>query len=262
MANHNIERSAGVNAHIRIAPTRCLYQGDSDLLETETRVLAVRGDSIAPAATCFYPGGGGQPCDIGQLVTADGTGHAVTGIRVDAGDVLWHDCDPPPDASRVGQLVRLRVDAERRLALTRHHTVLHVLNTLALREFGALITGVQIGTERSRIDFKVEGFGPAMCRALEAQVNAVLARNHAIRAWSITEAEFRARDDLRRTLTAEPPVRDGRVRVVEIVGFDAQACGGTHVHRLAELGRFEIVKTENKGRINKRLYVRLHAPTT
>ena len=177
-----------MNTHVAIAPTGRVYRDDNARLETTTQVLAVRADAVALAESCFYPGGGGQPCDTGRLSVEDGASHAVTDIRVDAGDVLWHVCEPPPDTSLAGQPVRLRVDAARRAALTRHHTVLHVLNTVALREFGALITGVQIGTDRSRIDFKVEDFGPDMCRALEAQVNAVLMRDHPLRARSITEA--------------------------------------------------------------------------
>jgi len=149
------------------------------------------------------------------------------------------------------------VNKERRLALTRYHTVLHVLNTIALRDYGGWITGVQIGVDQSRIDFKLDSLSAAMCAELEGKVNAVLAGNHALKAYYLSEEEFRRRDDLLRTLEARPPVSDGRVRVVEIQGFDAQACGGTHVGSTSEVGRFAIVRTENKGRINKRLYVRL-----
>ena len=95
---------------------------------------------------------------------------------------------------------------------------------------------------------------------METKVNGVLADDRPLRSYTIPEAEFRARDDLRRTLEAEPPVVDGRVRIVEIAGFDAQACGGTHVPTTAALGRFTITRTENKGRINKRLYVTLTQP--
>ena len=150
-----------------------------------------------------------------------------------------------------------RSTGSRRLALTRYHTVLHVVNTIALRDYAGWITGVQIGVDYSRIDFKLEGFSPALCAELETKVNAVLVRDLALRAYYLPEQEFRAREDLLRTLEARPPVIDGRVRVVEIVGFDAQACGGTHVSSTRELGRFSIFRTENKGKINKRLYVRL-----
>ena len=139
----------------------------------------------------------------------------------------------------------------------RYHTVLHVLNTIALRDYNGWITGVQIGVEYSRIDFRVDGFSAATCAELERKVNAVLQENHALVAYNVPEEEFRRRDDLLRTLEAKPPVSHGQVRVVEIQGFDAQACGGTHVRTTSEVGRFSIFRTENKGKINKRLYVRL-----
>jgi misacylated tRNA(Ala) deacylase len=85
----------------------------------------------------------------------------------------------------------------------------------------------------------------------------VLQGNHALKAYYITEDEFSKREHLLRTLDAKPPVSHGRVRVVEIQGFDAQACGGTHVSTTSDVGRFSILRTENKGKINKRLYVRI-----
>jgi misacylated tRNA(Ala) deacylase len=160
----------------------------------------------------------------------------------------------------VGQPVRLAVNKDRRLALMRYHTVLHVLNTIALRDYAGWITGVQIGTDYSRIDFKWENFSPALVPDLEEKVNAVLSGNHLLKSYTIPEGDFRQRGDLLRTLEARPPVLHGLVRVVEIEGFDAQACGGTHVHNTAEVGRFSIFRTDNKGRINKRLYVRLDPP--
>jgi misacylated tRNA(Ala) deacylase len=111
-----------------------------------------------------------------------------------------------------------------------------------------------------RIDFKLDALSAELCAELAHKVNAVIAGNHAVRAYYISEDEFRARGDLLRTLDARPPIANGRVRVVEIAGFDAQACGGTHVATTSEVGRFAIVRTENKGKINKRLYVRLDDP--
>ena len=139
----------------------------------------------------------------------------------------------------------------------RYHTVLHVLNSIALRDYAGWITGVQIGTDYSRIDFKLEDFSDALAAELETKVNVVLAEYHRIKSYYISEDEFRNRPDLLRTLDVKPPALHGQVRVVEIQGFDAQACGGTHVHTTSEVGRFTIFRTENKGRLNKRLYVRL-----
>jgi misacylated tRNA(Ala) deacylase len=132
-----------------------------------------------------------------------------------------------------------------------------VLNTIVLRDYGGWITGAQIATDYARIDFRLDRLSAQLSTELENKVNAVLQSDHAITAYNLTEEEFRARSDLMRTLEVRPPVIDGRVRVVEIAGFDAQACGGTHAHSTRELGRLSIFRTENKGRINKRLYVRL-----
>jgi misacylated tRNA(Ala) deacylase len=241
------------------ATTR-LYLEDDHCFDAAATIVAVAGDAVACDQTCFYPGGGGQPPDEGEARLESGKVLAILSARADADGVVWHVSRSTPSLDLVGRTARLSVDRDRRLALTRHHTVLHVLNTLTLRDYGGWITGVQIGVDYSRIDFKLEGLSPAMCAELEAKVNAVLAGNHTLRSSSIPEAEFRARGDLVRTLEAQPPVLGGRVRVVEIEGFDAQACGGTHVSTTAEVGRFSIVRTENKGRINKRLYVQLATP--
>ena len=95
--------------------------------------------------------------------------------------------------------------------------------------------------------FKLEGFSAALCAELERKVNAVLDGDHAVTSYYLPEAEFRQRDDLLRTLVAKPPVSQGQVRVVEIQGFDAQACGGAHVSATPEVGRFSIFRTENNG---------------
>ena len=141
----------------------------------------------------------------------------------------------------------------------RYHTVLHVLNTVTLRDYGGWITGVQINPDYSRIDFKLDNFTPALIAELEKKVNEVLAENHTLKSYMISEEEFRKRPDLLRTLDAQPPISHGKVRVVEIEGFDAQACGGTHMHNTSEVGRFSIFRADNKGKNNKRLYVRVES---
>jgi len=243
-----------------MAPTTRLYLDDDHAFETDATVVAVTAGALACDRTCFYPGGGGQPPDHGTITPAGAPGVAILSVRADADGVVWHTAAAPLAPDLVGRTAHLSLDRERRLALTRHHTVLHVLNTTALREYGGWITGVQIGVDHSRIDFKLAGFSPAMAAELETRVNTVLAEDRTLTSHYIDEAEFRARDDLRRTLAAEPPVVDGRVRVVSIAGFDAQACGGTHVHHTSEVGRLSIIRTENKGKINKRLYIRLTPP--
>jgi misacylated tRNA(Ala) deacylase len=245
------------------SPTLRLYLDDSHCFETDARVVAAREDALAFDRTCFYPGGGGQPADQGRVRLQSGQVLEIVSVQADPDDVLWHVGKEAPrqnligQGDLIGQAVRLEVDRERRLALARYHTVLHVLNTIALRDYGGWITGCQIAPDYARIDFKLDVLSGELCAELERKVNAVLAADHPVTHRYLPEEEFRRREDLLRTLEAKPPVVGGRVRVVEIQGFDAQACGGTHVRSTAELGRLTIFRTENKGRINKRLYVRL-----
>jgi misacylated tRNA(Ala) deacylase len=198
--------------------------------------------------TAFYPGGGGQPADRGTLAIGERV-VAISAVREDSGGV-WH-CVACELAA--GTRVRGEVDWPFRYALMRHHALMHVVNTIARRDFGGFITGVQLGPERSRIDFKLD-LGRDRIADFEERVNAAIALALPIASSSITEEEFHARPELVRTLKVAPPVIDGRVRIVTIEGFDAQACGGTHVHSTQEIGPVRIVKFDNKGKDNKRFY--------
>jgi misacylated tRNA(Ala) deacylase len=227
-----------------------LYLDDAYLREFDARVLASADGWWALSQTAFYPGGGGQPSDRGRLLVA-GDSVEVVEVREGEDGRLWHrvDREPAGDAPLRGVL-----DWPYRYALMRHHALMHVVNTVARRDFDGLITGVQLGPERSRVDFRLPDLSRERVRALEDRVNEVIALPRLIESATIGEAEFRARPELIRTLNVLPPVVDGRVRIVTIAGFDAQACGGTHVHSTGEIGRARVVKLENKGRDNKRFY--------
>jgi misacylated tRNA(Ala) deacylase len=239
------------------APTARLYLHQQDCFEAQATIVATCDNALALDATCFYPGGGGQPLDEGTVTLPTGEVFEVESVRADADEIVWHACKTAPSSGLLGERAALAISRTRRLAHTRYHTVPHVLNTLALRDYAGWITGVQIGTEYSRIDFKLDSFSAALCVELQQKVNAVLAQNHPLKSYYMAEEEFRRRDDLLRTLEVKPPVYRGQVRIVEIEGFDAQACGDTHVLTTSEIGRFSIFRTENKGKINKRMYVRL-----
>jgi misacylated tRNA(Ala) deacylase len=237
--------------------THRLYLEAPDTFTSQGHVLAVRERAVALQRSCFYPGGGGQPADQGTLLLHDGSPIPLTGAYADAEGVVWHVADAPLPDDLAGNEVAVEVDAARRRAFSRYHTVLHVLNTIALRDHGGWITGAQIAADYARIDFKLDGVPAEMRANLEDKVNEVITQARPLRAYHLTQSEFDRRDDLLRTLEVKPPMHEGRVRIVEIEGFDAQACGGTHVRHTGELGRFSIERTENKGRINKRLYVKL-----
>jgi misacylated tRNA(Ala) deacylase len=211
---------------------------------------------IALSRTAFFPGGGGQPPDRGHLVVGGET-VPVTAARADEAGRVWHEVGRalPAGAPAHGVL-----DWPYRHALMRHHGLMHVVNTVARERYAATITGVQIGADRSRIDFRLAAFSREQIPDLEAAVNEVLGRALPVTSQVISEEEFRRRPELVRTLNVAPPVVEGRVRVVEIAGFDAQACGGTHVHSTAEIGRARIAKFDNKGKDNKRFYWDLSEP--
>ena len=240
-----------------MAGTIKLYLDDDHCFETDASIIAIKAGALAFDRTCFYPGGGGQPSDEGRASLGNGQVLEIASVYEDAEARIWHvgQDTAPPDL--LGARVRLALNREKRIVLSRYHTVLHILNTIALRDHAAWITGAQIGTDYSRIDFKWDGFSPAVCTEVEAKANALIEANHALKSFSISEEEFAKRPDLLRTLEVRPPVVNGHVRVVAIAGFDEQACGGTHVLATKEIGRLSIFRSENKGRINKRLYVRL-----
>jgi misacylated tRNA(Ala) deacylase len=234
-----------------------LFLEDPYLREFEAEVLASTDGWCSLSRTAFYPGGGGQPPDRGRFL-AGGEALPVAEVREDEAGEVWHRV--PRDLA-AGTRVRGELDWPYRHALMRAHALMHVVNTVARDRFGGVITGVQLGPDRSRIDFKLAGFAREQIAELEERVNEVLARDLPVTSRTIPEEEFRRRPELIRTLDVKPPVVEGCVRVVEIVGFDAQACGGTHVHATGEVGRARVLKFDNKGKDNKRFYWELAAPT-
>jgi misacylated tRNA(Ala) deacylase len=231
-------------------PTGKLYLDDPYRRDTDAEVVESAAGSCTLSRTVFHPGGGGQPHDRGHLVVGDEQ-IAVAEVREDESGRVWHRLgrDLAP-----GEAVRAVLDWPYRYALMRHHGLMHVVNTVARDRFGGVITGVQLGPERSRIDFRLPSFSRERIPELEAAVNEVIARALPLVSSVVSEDELRRRPELVRTLNVLPPVVDGRVRVVEIVGFDAQACGGTHVHGTAEIGRARVTRFDNKGKDNKRFY--------
>ena len=229
--------------------TERLFFEDPYLREFDARVIeSLEGWSLL-SRTAFHPGGGGQPFDQGWISCA-GSSHAVTGMRED-GEMLWHQVGAQ---LQPGETVRGVLDWPRRHALMRHHCLLHVVNALAHQRFGGLVSGAEIGVERSRVDLSVGSFTRDELPAFEAAVNEVIARALRVCASVVPEAMLEERPELVRTLKVRPPVVNGGVRIVELQGFDAQACGGTHVHSTAEIGEARIVKFDNRGKNNKRFY--------
>jgi misacylated tRNA(Ala) deacylase len=230
--------------------TARLYLEDAYRQTFDAQVIAGADGWWALSRTAFHPGGGGQPHDRGVL-GLHGHALAVDHVREDEKGRIWHHVG---GELPVGETVHGAIDWPFRYALMRHHALMHIVNAVARRHFGGLITGVQIGPDRSRIDFNLADFGRDRIPEFESHVNAAIDCALPIASSEISEAEYRDRPDLVRTLNVRPPVAGGVVRVVTIAGFDAQACGGTHVHSTCEIGRARLARFDNKGKDNKRFY--------
>jgi misacylated tRNA(Ala) deacylase len=235
--------------------TELLYMTDSYLREFAARVVAVDAANRAAALdrTAFYPGGGGQPHDLGWLEWGGQTS-AVTGIKRD-GDMVWHILEEGAALPQVGASVIGRLDWERRYRLMRTHTALHVLCGTIFRDYGALVTGGNMEPGQARMDFEFERMQADLVREIEARVNAEIAAAREVRVRILPRAEAFQIPDLIRTKINLLPEGIREVRVVEIVGLDLQADGGTHVANTREVGPIRVVDYKSKGRINKRLVI-------
>lgn len=232
--------------------TELVYLQDSYLREAETTVVAAEGNAVMLDRTVFYPGGGGQPVDTGWLHWM-GEESRVVEMRRD-GKMVQHLLDGPIPPT--GATVRGVLDWDRRYAIMRHHSALHILVGVVYRLFGALVTGGAIYPDRARMDFSLEDLSKDRVAAIEEETNRVIAEDRRILVRFITQEEFE-RSDLVRLARDLVPRDVERIRVIEIEGYDAQADGGTHVARTGEIGRLKIAKTENKGKANRRLEIHL-----
>jgi misacylated tRNA(Ala) deacylase len=229
-----------------VGGTELLCLDDAYLRTFTGRVIDVRGDNeVALDRTAFYPTGGGQPHDTGRLGSAE-----VVGVRKES-DLVWHTVDGP--LPPVGDEVVGEVDWDRRHALMRTHTALHVLCGVIWNEWGVPVTGGNMEPLSARMDFEFdplpEGFGPHV----EGLVNAEVTADRPIRVSWISRADALADADLIRTKVNLIPPSVDPIRVIDIVGLDKQADGGTHVRSTGEIGRVRVVKTESKGTGNKRV---------
>lgn len=235
--------------------TELLYQTDSYLKTFEAVVTAVdsQENGVVLNRTAFYPGGGGQPADLGTLIVA-GVGYPVVRVRK-AGDDVVHVVEgplPPIGATVTGQL-----DWERRYQLMRTHTAMHILCGVVWRDYGVSVTGGNMEPLKGRMDFEFERLQKELVQEIEQKINAEVAAARPVRTAILPREEAFQIPDLIRTRINLLPEGITRVRVVEIVGLDLQADGGTHVASTAEVGPIRITDYTSKGGINKRLYVAL-----
>jgi len=229
-----------------------LYLRDCYLLEFEATVVDVIDDRfVILDETAFYPDAGGQPNDLGVLVR-DGSEYPVVYVRK-TDDLISHEIADP--GIMVGDHVTGRIDRGRRHLFMRSHTACHVLSAVINKETGALITGNRIGEERTRVDFSLKDFDRQQIKSFEEKTNEIIDREIPVEIKILPAKEALKIPSIVK-LKMDLPEMD-EIRIIDIVGFDVQACGGTHVRNTGEIGQIEVVKAENKGKNNRRIYLRL-----
>jgi misacylated tRNA(Ala) deacylase len=235
----------------RSVPTEQLFLHDAYVQSFAGRVTEVRetesGVEVALDRTAFYPTGGGQPYDTGRLGAA-----RVTAVRKE-GDAVWHRVEG--DLPAVGDEVEGEIDWQRRHDLMRTHTALHVLCGVIWNEWGKAVTGGNMEPLTARMDFEFDPLPEGFGARVEELVNAELAADRPVEVSFIPRSEAVLDDALIRTKVSLVPETVKELRVVDIVGLDKQADGGLHVRSTAEVGRVRVVKTESKGKSNKRVRI-------
>jgi misacylated tRNA(Ala) deacylase len=234
--------------------THRLDLDDQTLREWDATVLASGPDGIVLDRSAFYPGGGGQPPDQGVLLWGGVQTH-IAGVRKGDEEYLIaaeNDPLPPP-----GTAVRGAVDDQRRTALMRTHSGLHVLCGVVFRDHGSLVTGGNMEPYSARMDFDLPEVPAGFKESVETACNAEIAAGRRIDVRVLPRAEAFAIPGIIRTASNLIPPDVADVRIVDIVGLDQQADGGTHVATTSQIGKIEVVKMESKGKGFRRLRIRI-----
>jgi misacylated tRNA(Ala) deacylase len=231
-------------------PTLELFRDDATLATCSATITAVSEAGIELDRTVFYPQGGGQAGDAGQLVRGDGSVLVIADTRKGAEPgAIVHVAAPGSDLAgwAVGQTVEAQIDWDRRQAHRRFHTATHLLCALVPHA----VDGCSITATYARLDFHMTE--PLDKDALSAGIARLVDEAHPVSQRWISEAELDANPGLVRSMTVQPPRGAGRVRLIDIEGVDLQPCGGTHVANTAEIGAVVVTKLEKKSARTRRV---------
>jgi misacylated tRNA(Ala) deacylase len=229
--------------------TKELFRDDSYQKTCAAIVTESGGKLVRTDQTIFYPLGGGQPGDTGEI-TWDGGRAVVVDTRYVDGDIA-HIVEEGAVLPQTGDEVELSINWDRRYQHMRMHTAMHLLGSIL--QYG--VTGGNISAEKSRLDFDMEDTVDK--EAVGAALAQLVAADHPVSCRWISEEELDANPELVRTMSVQPPRGKGAIRLLEIEGVDLQPCGGTHLHSTAEVGAVRIGKVEKKGRQNRRVNIHL-----
>lgn len=237
-----------------------LFATDAFLRDFEAEVVDVDSDNrcVTLSRTAFYPGGGGQPHDLGELettVAGDAGKLPVTKVARHGGKI-WHWLDTP-ELPQPGAAAHGRLDWQRRHLLMRTHTAMHIVCGVVWNEFQVPVTGGGMEPGKGRLDFPLPELNAALGAKLEARINEEVAAARDIMVLFLPRSEADVDPALIRTAADLIPAEIDPLRVIDIVGLDVQADGGTHIANTASVGTVKVVGTEAKGRGNKRIKIRV-----
>ncbi len=228
------------------------FYNDNYLKELNTEVVDANGKFIILSDTLFYPNSGGQLYDTGKIVLGDEVFNVVFVKKFD--NKISHEVDK--EGLKASDKVKCILDWERRYLLMKMHTATHILSTLIHNKTKALITGNQLGLDKTRIDFSLENFDREDIRKYIDEANDIINQNLETKSYFITREDTMKIESLTK-LAKGLDENLKEIRIVEIGNFDKQADGGTHVKNTKEIGKIELVEIENKGKNNRRVYFRL-----
>ena len=224
---------------------------DPYMKDFEAEITSVGNGFVTLSRSAFYPGGGGQPCDVGWISYGERE-YEVTGVEKSEGD-LRHLLKAA-DGLAIGDRVKGRIDWERRYAHMRYHTAIHVLDGVVELRHGGKATGNQIYADRSRVDFDMPELNKEMAEKLIHEAQEVIDAGHVVSAKILSKEEALSVPNLSRTENGRELMKSmDSFRVIDIEGFDVQLDGGTHVANTREVGRMELLKFDNRGSHNKRI---------
>ena len=233
---------------------KALYLVDSYLKESDATVVSVKDAKyVVLDQTIFYPNSGGQPYDTGKIVRGD-EDFGVVYVGKFSGEIS-HEVDHV--GLQAGDRVHLVLDWDRRYRLMRSHTAAHVVASMLNQGTGALITGNQLDVDHIRFDFNLEKFDREVLEAYLTKANRLFCADVPVKWYELPREEAMKIPGVVKMAGAFPPNLP-LLRIVEIMGVDKQADGGTHVRNLREVGQVELLKMENKGKNNRRIYFKLN----
>ena len=228
-----------------------LFRSDAYARLCEARVVTVEGQQVLLDRTVFYPAGGGQPGDTGELVTPEGLRlRVVDTIKGSAPDEVLHVLAEGAERLPSGTVVTAAIDWERRHRLMRFHTGLHLLCAVV----DAPVTGGRMAEDKAHLDFDIE-MEKLVAVEIEERLNALVAADTPVEIGQISDEELDANPGLVKTMSVQPPRGQGSVRTIHIPGVDLQPCGGTHLVRTGEIGPLKVIRIRSEGKRNKRVTI-------